>query len=717
MEGTIAHEFAASAVVVDGSAGLEAADVHRVPTAAAAGMVPLDQDAPSAEVLHQHDDAIRELLLQTWTSAGMVKLRATKSAAGGRDTFNLLVEEPDTTAGSNWWTFLTLAWASLGVVFGDIGTSPIYTINNVLTSISTTPAPADVIGCVSLIIWSLILIVVLKYVLLVLCTDYQGKGGIFALISLLFPISERAWVREMLVFLACMAFGAMLADGMLTPAISVLSAMEGVLIPAPQLGVAFTVPMSVAVLLALFVYQRVGSAKIGYTFSPVMILWYIILAGYGIYWITMAPDVLQAFNPWLGINFLVRNQVAGWLALSFVLLSLTGCEALYADRGHFGANPIRLSWFAIVFPALVLNYLGQGALLLVNPTMVNSPFFNMVAGSLYWPIFVVTLLSTIIASQSLISAVFSLVQQAVKLDICPRVRIVHTSGEHEGQVYVPAANVVLCVAVLVVVVGFQRSANLADSFGLAVAVIMFQTSFLFCFVMHRVWHVWVVLIVAIMTPIMLLELGFLTAAFARVPHGAWFTLVVTTLVTIFFYVWHRGRIAMFGVMSRRSMSIEEWVGYDHFVRVPSLSFFFTPLPVGIPVLLRAYAANINSLPSHIVLTTIRVVRLPCVSPGEMYVAELMAPGIWRLLITTGFNQPVNFSSVRNELQLRGLNTQQTRTTYVFEDPRVKPDAKLPWYHRLMIALFGVMHAIQVPLSKEHKVPALNTMSLGHTVKC
>jgi KUP system potassium uptake protein len=692
----------------------------------------VDPMPPSFETLRRHDQHLRNVFLHGW-STGIADV---SPMATNVDDFYDILQEPTgvevRSRKSAAWLFFKNSWASLGIIYGDIGTSPIYTITSILAFIGAPPQPEDVKGAVSLILWSLLLIVCLKYIVLVLRTDYQGKGGIFALISLLFPTTKSIVKRELLAFLGCFAFGCMIADGALTPAISVLSAVEGVLIPAPQLGIAFTVPVAVVILIALFLYQRWGTAIVGYSFSPIITLWFISLGGFGIYWITFAPQIFEAFNPWLGINFVIRYQVAGWLNLAFVLLAVTGCEALYADLGHFGANPIRLSWFLVACPALMLNYIGQGALLLVDPTKYNASYFNMIQGPLYWPVFVLTLLATIIASQAMISAMFSLVQQAVGLDACPRMKIVHTNVEQEGQVYVPAANLLLGAIVIGVIVGFQRSAAVADAYGLAIAAMMVLTSILVCVVMHAVWHWWIIAIVPVMTPILILELGFLTGACSRIPTGAWFTVVVATIFTTILYIWHRGRVAMNVATSQSYTDIEEWQSRDQVPCVPSFSFFFTPLPVGIPSLVTSYTRLLSSLPSNVVITCVRIARIPHVPHNQQYLIETMGPGLWRLVLTFGFRQRIDFASICEELHLRGLpvgfrrpdaimHTEDEKelhdcVSYVFDREQLEAKADSPWYHKLLVFLFAPIHSVQYPLAMELGVTSSQTIELGHSMK-
>jgi hypothetical protein len=323
--------------------------------AAAVHLPEVDADAIPFAVLREHDAALRFVWDDLWSEAVPVRAKAS-------DHFEEELKEPaylvNKTGLQRFGWLLTMSWSSLGVVYGDIGTSPIYTVNGALTFLGRPPTPSDVQGVISLILWSVILVIFYKYLILVLSTGYYGKGGAFALVSKVMVITKKLWAREALVFLGCLAFALILADGVITPAVSVLSAIEGILIPVPQLGIAFTNPVAIFILICIYLSQSYGTQTISIFYSPILVLWFIVLGGFGIAWIAAAPQICNAFNPWLGIDFIINNQVAGWLNLSYVILCCTGGEALFADKGHFGAHPIRLSSCVLVLPALILNYLG-----------------------------------------------------------------------------------------------------------------------------------------------------------------------------------------------------------------------------------------------------------------------------------------------------------------------------------------------------------------------
>jgi KUP system potassium uptake protein len=690
------------------------------------GRVPYDETqvvnvAPEAipfDLLRQHDAALSDVFDDVWSSA--VKLVPSQAL----DNFETHLIEPSYPVKHSLWrrfvTIVSMSWASLGVVYGDIGTSPIYTVNGSLSFLGHIPTPDEVKGLISLLLWSLILIVAYKYVILVLSTGYYGKGGAFALVSKLMTVTKKKVAREVLVLIGCLAFALILADGVITPAISVLSAVEGVLIPAPQLGIAFTNPIAIFILVGIYFSQRIGTKIIGYIFSPVILLWFITLCGFGIYWVIQEPGIFEAFNPWLGINFIITNQVAGWLNLSYVILCCTGGEALFADKGHFGANPIRISWFLIVFPALLLNYLGQGALLLMDPSKIDNPFFHMMEGPLYWPVFVLAILATIIASQAVISALFTLSQQAINLKVLPRLHIIHTNVEKEGQVYVPVVNWILAILGIAIVIGFQRSSALSATYGFTVSADMFLTSILFCIVVHRIRHWFLVVIIPMMLPVIVLEFGFLTATCSKIPTGAWFTLTLAFIVTCLSYVWHRGTVALDVVTRASYVDMEDWsLRNGHLSRSINRFFLFlTDYPVGVPPLIDDMSHHTSVLPIHRAILSIRVVRIPFVRKEDMFVIETLEAGaMWRIVWTLGYQQDVNLATVCSLLERAGLPASSANVTFVFARKIIEASPTKPWYHRLMMSIYLAMYLFEHPAYLDFQTPPRTVMEIGQTLIC
>jgi KUP system potassium uptake protein len=433
--------------------------------------------------------------------------------------------------------------AALGVVFGDIGTSPLYAMRECFVGVAGFPVDhANVFGILSLITWSLVVVVTLKYIGVVLRADNQGEGGILALAHLVVPDDIEDWRRRhwALVGIGLIGAGLLFGDGIITPALSVLSALEGLTVAAPALR-PLVVPLTLGILIGLFAIQRFGTGRVGAIFGPVMLLWFGTLGLLGVSQIVGHPQVLNGLDPRHAVAFFAAHGLHGTLILGAVFLAVTGAEAMYADLGHFGRAPIQRAWLGLVFPALLLNYFGQGALLLQHPELVEEVFFRLAPEWALFPLVVLATLATIIASQAVISGVFSLTAQAVQLQYFPRTRILHTSPEHRGQIYVPAANRFLLFGTLLLVLGFRSSGGLADAYGIAVSLTMVLTAVLLFFVMRERWHVpaWVALPVT--AALLAVDMAFFLAIARKVMSGGWIPLSIALLLVLVMSVWRRGR--------------------------------------------------------------------------------------------------------------------------------------------------------------------------------
>ncbi|HEY5976139.1 MAG TPA: KUP/HAK/KT family potassium transporter, partial [Geobacteraceae bacterium] len=436
---------------------------------------------------------------------------------------------------------LLLGLSALGVVYGDIGTSPIYAFRECFYgSHPFLPTQDNVLGVLSLIFWALMIIISLKYLLFVMRADNHGEGGILALLALLAPWRDHAWTSRLLLFVGLFGAALLYGDGAITPAISVLSAVEGLEIAAPGLK-PYVLPVTIAVLVLLFRFQKRGTSRIGTVFGPVMLLWFATLAILGISWIVRAPQVLAAINPAHGIDFFSRNGWHGFVVLGAVFLVVTGGEALYADMGHFGRFPIRLAWFALVLPALLLNYFGQAALILLNPDQSYQPFFNLAPGWALYPLVLLATLATVIASQAVISGAFSLTRQAVQLGQCPHVHIVQTSQEEIGQIYIPSVNWLLMLVTISLVLGFGSSSRLAGAYGVAVTTTMVITVVLAFFVAIRKWQWHPVTAALVMALFLTVDVAFFGANMLKIHAGGWFPLAAGGIVFTMMATWRRGR--------------------------------------------------------------------------------------------------------------------------------------------------------------------------------
>ncbi len=527
-----------------------------------------------------------------------------------------------------------LVIGAIGVVFGDIGTSPLYTLRQCFTGEHPVPlTPASVLGILSIIFWALMIIVTAKYVTLIMRADNRGEGGILALTALVSHGlgkhgRRRWWLVGFGIFGAAMFYG----DGMITPAISVLGAVEGLEIIAPELH-PFIVPATVAIVVALFAIQKRGTASMGRLFGPVMCVWFIVLAVLGLLQVIEHPEVLGALDPTRALAFISGEPRLAFLALGAVVLAVTGTEALYADMGHFGASPIRRAWLWFVLPALLLNYFGQGALLLADPAAIKNPFYLLAPQWALIPLVLLATCAAVIASQAVISGAFSLTRAAIQMGYCPRLKILHTSDRQIGQIYVPFINWMLLVAVVLLVVGFRSSDNLGGAYGIAVTLAMLIDSVLIFVVMRRIWGWSRPVAVAIAVPLFLVDLSFLASNALKVPAGGWFTLVIGVAVFTLLTTWKRGRAVLMERLAEESMPLGlfiESIETSPPTRVPGTAVFLTSTADRVPHALLHNLKHNKVLHERVVFLTIHTQDFPRVAAAErVHVADLGC-AFWRL---------------------------------------------------------------------------------------
>jgi KUP system potassium uptake protein len=538
--------------------------------------------------------------------------------------------------------FLILCLTALGIVFGDIGTSPIYALRVAFMGHQfLTPTPDNVLGVLSLIFWSLVVIISAKYMLYVMRADNEGEGGILALMALVHPMHkgshpERKVVAILGVFGAALLYG----DGMITPAISVLSAVEGLEVATPAFD-PYVVPATVVILVLLFAFQRRGTTRVGFVFGPVMVLWFSTLAVLGLRGILLRPAVLSALIPTHAIGFLARNGLQGFLVLGAIFLVVTGGEALYADLGHFTRRTIRFTWFALVQPALLLNYFGQGALLLAHPEEVTQPFYRLAPAWALYPMVVLATVATVIASQAIISGVFSLTRQATLLGLFPRVRIVQTSSERIGQIYIPGINWLLMLATIALVVAFKRSNNLAAAYGIAVSITMVITTMLAYLVARELWG-WPKAVVILLTLLFVVVDGaFLGANLYRIVEGGWVPLLVGALAFTALWTWKTGRTLISSKLATNMESLEgllrEMVQNPP-ARVGGTAVFMAESPVGAPPMLVRLLRHSRALHERVILLTVLVEDVPRVPRSGRCEIEDLGQGICRIVLHFGFMQ-------------------------------------------------------------------------------
>ena len=529
-----------------------------------------------------------------------------------------------------------LALGALGVVFGDIGTSPLYALRESLAGEHQLAVDeTNVLGVLSLMFWSLILVVTVKYLLIVMRADNHGEGGILALTSL---VTGRAGPTRILILCGLFGTALLYGDGMITPAISVLSAVEGLQVVAPSLD-RWIVPIVAVILVGLFSIQHRGTEVIGRLFGPVMTVWFAIIALLGAKAILAGPAVLKALNPVHAVAFFATNRFEGFLALGSIFLVVTGGEALYADMGHFGRRPIQYGWFAVVLPALVLNYFGQGALLLADPTAIANPFFLLAPSWALWPLTALATFATVIASQALISGAFSLTSQAINMDYLPKMRVVQTSAHHKGQVYVPAINWFLLASCLGLVVAFRSSTRLAAAYGVAVTMTMVITTVLIAWVARTVWGWSKIRLTLVMIPLLAIDVGFASANVFKIPAGGWVPLLVGIAGFTIFTTWQTGRRLVADRLERRSLSLDSFVAglrSDPPARHDGTGVYLHRLPGVVPAATLANLRYNRSLHNNVVFLSIITEDRPRVLPIERDRLTRLGDGFFQLEMHYGF---------------------------------------------------------------------------------
>lgn len=612
-----------------------------------------------------------------------------------------------------------LALAAVGVVYGDIGTSPLYTLKEAFAGSHALAATRDnVLGVLSLVFWSMMLVVSTKYVLFILRADNRGEGGILALMALAQQGLRRTTRLGWLV-LALGVFGAGLfyGDSVITPAVSVLGAVEGLEVMAPTM-VHWIEPISIFVLVLLFAVQRQGTARMGRVFGPIMIVWFVALAGFGVAAITQTPEVLAALNPVHALRFFQAQGTIAFIALGAVVLALTGAEALYADMGHFGKRPIRLAWYGFVLPALLLNYFGQGGLLLARPGAASNPFYLLLPSWALMPMIVLATAATVIASQAVISGAFSLTRSAIQLGLFARSPVRHTSDEHIGQIYMPLVNWGLLIAVIAAVLGFRSSTNLAAAYGIAVTGTMVITSILFLIVARRLWHWrrWVVALTGVL--FLSVDLAFFGANALKLLHGGWFPLVIGGGVFVVMMTWRRGRQLVVAQLEQGSLSLPQFVSLiaeDPPHRVEGTAVFLTAAQEGVPpALLHNLKHNQVLHESNVVLTVITE-DIPRVDRDKQVTIEPLGYGFHRMWLRYGFAEQPHIPDAIANSGWQGLGLDPARTTYFLSQERILASNR-PGMARWRDHLFAFMARNASPLPDFFRIPRNRIVELGSVVE-
>ena len=569
-------------------------------------------------------------------------------------------------SGSSSQRTATLTLAATGVVYGDVGTSPLYTMREIFNSAyGLAITPENVIGGLSLVIWTMTLVVSIKYVIFVMQAHNRGEGGIMALMALVLSKRHRRSQRLLIMYLGLMGAALFYGDGIITPAISVLSAMEGIEVIAPAMHEAI-VPASIVVIALLFAMQSWGSGRVGFWFGPVMVGWFLTLAWMGFDNLERYPGVVAALNPMQALDFFMVHKIAGFWVLGAVVLCVTGGEALYADMGHFGSRPIRLAWFLLVFPALTMNYLGQGALILEHPEAIANPFFNLAGHDLQIPLLVLATLATVIASQAVISGAFSMTRQAIQLDFMPRQRMVHTSAVEIGQVFLPGVNLWLMVGVMGLILAFHSSSNLAAAYGFSVTGTMLMTTMLIAFVAKDTWKWKGWQIVLVMGGLMLMDLALFSANAPKIPQGGWMPMLLAVVIFTVMLAWKLGREVVMARLMDRTTSLREFLlqlEQNPPLRVPGTAVFMTTRFLSLPpALLRNYEHN-RIIHEQVVLLTIHISDIPYVRLAERVSVEQMEQNFYRVTAHFGFMELTDVQEVLRACANDGLRLNAEEVTF------------------------------------------------------
>jgi KUP system potassium uptake protein len=610
-----------------------------------------------------------------------------------------------------------LVFAALGVVYGDIGTSPLYTVKQCMLAIGGV-SEAGVLGVLSLIAWALIIVVAIKYVVVIMRADNRGEGGILALTALALRTASPAGRRHRFILMAGL-IGASLfyGDGVITPAISVLSAVEGLKVATPMFET-YVLPITIALLVVLFIFQRSGTAKVGGLFGPVIAVWFAVLAILGLIQIVGEPRILFALDPLYGVRFLIADPLRGFVLLGAVVLAVTGAEALYADMGHFGRAPIRKGWFRIVLPSLLLNYFGQGALLLNHPEALDNPFYRLAPDWALYPMVILSSAATVIASQAVISGAFSMTRQAVQLGYLPRLLIRHTSEEEEGQIFVPKANIFLLIVVVALVLGFKSSDNLGSAYGIAVTGTMSLTTllaFVYC-VGVLGWSVW--LATPLFGFLLVIDLMFFSANMLKVHEGGWVPLVVAFLVYALMSTWMRGRSVLFAQRTKDALPLETFVKSirpGHPERISGTAVFMTANVDQVPTALLHNLKHNKVLHERVVLMNVQTADIPRVPEDQRLEIRHLDNNFHTVVLRYGFMEEPNIPRALAQCRVQQFRFNLMETSFFVGREKIVKAKRSPlsrWRQELFIFLSNTM----VSVTDFFRIPSNRVIELGGQIE-
>jgi KUP system potassium uptake protein len=610
-----------------------------------------------------------------------------------------------------------LALGALGVVYGDIGTSPLYALHDGFnTTHHPIPVtPDNVLGLLSLVLWALMIIVSFKYVVFVMNADNKGEGGIIALMALaLRNQPQGSKMRKLIMLLAIFGAALFYGDGVITPAISVISAIEGLEVATPALK-DYVVPLTMVVLTLLFYFEQRGTDAVGKLFGPIMTLWFIVIAIMGTVNIVAHPGVFAAINPRYAFAFLWRDPVVGFFSFGTVVLVLTGVEALYADMGHFGRKPIRIAWFGLVLPSLFLCYFGQCALILEVPASISNPFYLMAPGWALFPLVVLSTVATVIASQAVISGAYSMTQQAMQLGYAPRMNILHTSGEHQGQIYIPGINWVLYITVMLLVLGFRSSANLAAAFGIAVSGTMLITTMLAYVVMRHNWNWSVPKALAVVVPLTVIDIVFFCANAAKFEDGGWFPLAFGSVIFMLMTTWKAGRTLLHRGIKDQGMELLPFLdALGGAERVEGTAVYLTGRLDNVPLTLLHSLKHFKVLHERVLIVSVRVRDVPRIAPDARVSIEPLPQNFWRIRVTYGFMDEIDVPAALTECAMQNFDVEMMNTTFLVGREKINLSScrsMANWQARL----FATMSRNAEPATSFFRLPPNRVIEIGSQI--
>lgn len=612
--------------------------------------------------------------------------------------------------------FTKLIIGAIGVVYGDIGTSPLYAFKESFLGAHFAADPAHVLNILSLIFWSVMITVTLKYVIIMMRADNKGEGGSLALLALASRYShDRKWLAFVVPLLGIFAAALFYGDSIITPAISVLSAVEGLNVVSSQLG-GYIIPLTLIILMFLFASQRLGTSEVGRLFGPIMCVWFVTIAAMGLVHIFNHPEVLTALNPIYAVNFFINDGTYAFLTMGSVVLAMTGAEALYADMGHFGKAPIRMAWTSLIFPSLMLNYFGQGAFVISNPEGVSNPFFMMAPSWFQWPLVGLATMATIIASQAVISGAFSVTQQAIQLGYLPRMSIVHTSENQIGQIYVPFINWSLLIFVCMLVIGFKTSSGLAHAYGVAVTGTMLIDTLLLGVVIFRFWKWKPVFAVPVMAVLLTVDLSYFLATSTKILHGGWFPLFLGLVVFIMLTTWKRGRAILHDKLRSESMPVDRFLAEvsDNFPHVEGTAVFMYNLDDGVPTSLLLNLRHNKILHDLNIFLHVSVLEKPYVAEEKRLEITPLGKSFYRVTVLYGFKDKIDVPADLMKRTIDGELLVHEDTTYFIGKETIIPTA-LPGMAIWREHLFAWISKNASSAADFYNLPSKRIMELGSRI--